>query len=162
MIREWIVDDNRIAVYDDISNVVYYRDTAGEVIEAVHPATDSEQAEYAARFPDVPAAQLQRKSVIVGLLSTALTALRASTADGVVTQAEFTANTPAVVAAMTAYSRYPDDDADVNKLALLIITQVSLAYASILTQSEAVMTTMAQGWEELSQKVDLINEHLGL
>lgn len=160
MIFEWTVDDDRFAVYDDITRKIYYRNSLGEVLEGVRSLTPSEETAVAQQFPSLTEGQIQRKVAVLASLGEALAMLRAATADSQVSQAEFDSATPTVVAALQAYSAYPDEDPGVDKVALLVVSQIAFAYSSLLRGLSAKFITVATGYDELEQRISLIEERL--
>jgi hypothetical protein len=132
MIREWLLPTGNIKVYDTVTQTVQVVDQSRLIVEAVRPRNQDDLAEYLANFPSAPAEEITAISVMSGQLMAALEALRVATEDGSVTPTEFaTANTPVQVA-LRNYSAFNYRSDTVDKLAFLVLTQVSYAYSMLL------------------------------
>jgi hypothetical protein len=143
MIREWLRPDGVVVRYDSTTDYVELRDSSGAPLETPHPATDSERAEYYTFYPDATQEEMNAKSSITGQLMAALTSARNATADNTVTPQEFAEVNPLVQIALKAYRDYPYKHPEVDRLAFLVLSQVSYAYSLLLTsaaQRNAIIT----------------------
>ena len=132
MIREWIRDNGTVARYDTVSQQIGLYSIEGENIDPFRAATDDERAEYLTFYPDASTDQINATTALNGLLSDTLTKLRDATADGSITPTEFATISPSVQAALTGYRDFNYKDADIDRLAFLVLSQVSLAYSIML------------------------------
>lgn len=157
MIREWLLPTGNIKVYDTVTQTVQVIDQNRLIVEPVRARTEDDLVEYLENYPSAPAEEIAAVGVMSGQLMAALEALRVATEDGSVTATEFaTANTPVQIA-LRNYSAFNYRNDAVDKLAFLVLTQVSYAYSMLLaagartaaTQSVAILNlnTRMQGIE---------------
>jgi hypothetical protein len=101
VIREWLAEDGRVVRFDDILEVIDYRDTFNVILDGPRQATPQEIQEFRIRFPEVPEAEAQKRQQILSALDQLIVALRTSNADGKITQAEFAAGAPLTISTLT-------------------------------------------------------------
>jgi hypothetical protein len=156
MIREWLLPTGNIKLYDTVTKTVQVVTQAREIVEAVRPQTEDDLAEYLENFPSAPAEEIAAISVMSGQLMTALEALRIATLDGTVTPEEFTtANTPVQVA-LRNYSAFNYKSDAVDKLAFLVLTQVSYAYSMLLAAGSRSSAIQANAMLNLNVRIQAI------
>ena len=153
MIREWLRPDGTTARMDSVTEIIEYRDQAGVVVVEAHKADADERAEYLSFYPEATQDEVNARNAIAGELSTALSALRAATSDNVISPAEFIGANPLVQAALLSYRDYPYEHKDVDRLAFLVLSQVSFAYSLLLAQSMTKAATVGQSLLVLNTKV---------
>lgn len=137
MIREWLELDGTTARFDTVSKIIEFLDSDGVNVVPTHQATEEEMARVLELFPEVGQDVINRRTAISSTLLSTLNLLRQATSDRVVTQEEFASLNPAVVGALTAYRDYPDSDPGVDKMVILLLTQVNFAYSMLLAQGAA-------------------------
>lgn len=143
MIREWLKADGRTCRFDSVTNMLEYRNSDGENVEEVREATPEEYAEYLSYFPDASQDEINRRNALAGQLTNALAALRTATADGVITPTEFGQANPLVQTALLGYRDYPYQSAEIDRLAFLVLSQVSFAYSLLLAQGGATSRALS-------------------
>jgi hypothetical protein len=153
MIREWLRPDGTTARFDSVTEIVEYRGADGEIVIEGHVADLDERAEYLSFYPDATQEEVNARNAIAGQLSTALSALRSATADNIISPAEFVGANPLVQAALLSYRDYPYEHKDVDRLAFLVLSQVSFAYSLLLAQSMTRAATVGQSLLVLNTKV---------
>ncbi len=135
MIREWLYFDGNTKRFDTNTRTVTLVNQAGEVVEPVRPATADDIAEYNSVFPGATQEEVNAKSAIMAELMALLGQLRDVTADGVINPQEFASLNVPVQTALRNYSAFQYEDSKIDKLAFLVVTQVSYAYSIMLTQA---------------------------
>jgi hypothetical protein len=153
MIREWLRPDGTTARFDSVTEVIEYRNEEGVIVIEAHVADPDEKAEYLSFYPDATQDEVNARNAIAGELSAALAALRAATSDNVISPAEFIGANPLVQAALISYRDYPYEHKDVDRLAFLVLSQVSFAYSLLLAQSMTKAATVGQTLLVLNTKV---------
>lgn len=157
MIREWLGEDGRIVRFDDVLEVIDYRDSFNVIVEGPRPATAQEIQEFRLRFPEVPEAEIQRRQQVIAALDQLILALRASNADGKITQAEFAAGAPLTISTLTQFSQYGKIDDEVAFK--VIVALINLAQATtFITQdlNQGLLAALVQQQEIRSDLDDLI------
>jgi hypothetical protein len=160
MIREWLVFDGTIKRFDTNTRTVTVVNQEGEVLVPVRPATPDDLAEYASVFPDSSQEEINAKSAITAELMALLVQLRNVTADGVIVPQEFAALNAPVQNTLRNYSAFPYEDNKIDKLAFLVVTQISYAYSLMLTQAAARQQQVLESIISISAKLDEIEVRL--
>lgn len=157
MIREWLADDGRVVRFDDVQNIIDFRDTLNVIVEGPRPATQQEIDEYNVRFPEVAEEERQRRLTVLTALGQLIVLLRAANADGKITQEEFNANAPVVISTLTQFSQYGKID---DELAFrVIVALINLAQATtFITQdlNQGIYASLVQQQEIRADLDDLI------
>lgn len=160
MIRQWLELDGTYARFDTISKIIEYVDADGVNVVPTHQATEDELARVAELFPEVSVEVQTRKAAMASQLLSTLNALRTATADQVITPAEFAGLNPSVVATLTAYRDYPDSDPEIDKMVILLLTQINFAYSMLLAQGAKASSDLRDYVLEVEQDLNDIRQLL--
>jgi len=163
VIREWLRPDGNTVKYDTAAEALEIRDSAGEIVDTLHPASEEERAEYLSFYPSASQDEVNKRNALVGQLTNALYALRDATSDGTITQQEFQTVNPMVQIALLSYRAFPYKSEEADRLAFLVLSQVSHAYSlllaqgAVLAQANAAATLYLQtSITELQARVDAL------
>lgn len=143
MIREWLRVDGNRARFDTNTRLIQYLDASGEPLGTPRTCTEDELTEYISFFPDASQEEINARNDIGAKMYAALTALRNATADSTVTATEFRDANPLVQTALLAYRDYPYNHPEIDRLAFLVLSQVSYAYSMLLSVAGANQANLA-------------------
>jgi hypothetical protein len=160
MIREWMTSDGLIKRIDTVTKTVFSVNSAGEVVDHVRPATEDELAEFYMLFPTATQEELVAKNGMNAELSELLNELREITSDNQISPQEFYGVAPKVQLVLKDYSAFGYKDANIDRLAFLVITQVSFAYSLLLAGASANSQQMLQSLIVLNRRMDEVEFRL--
>ena len=142
MIREWLRPSGNTVRFDTVTQCIEERNAEGENVVEIHAATEEDIAEYMSYYPEASQEEINARNALTSQLNDALLALRNATLDNVIAPEEFAGANPLVQVALKGYRDFPYESKEVDRLAFLVLSQVSFAYSLLLSQASVTIRAL--------------------